>query len=127
AAVLPAADSPLVRSDATYLITGGVGGLGLEVAHWLVESGATHVLLLSRRSASAVARQRIADLEQRGARVLVANADVSRADELAGAVRQTDATWPPVRGVIHAAGVVDDGVLAQQSWERFEGVMAAKV
>jgi NAD(P)-dependent dehydrogenase (short-subunit alcohol dehydrogenase family) len=116
-----------LRGDATYLITGGLGGLGLEVARWMVERGARHLLLVGRRGAAGRGAEAVAALEQAGAKVTVAQADVSQADQLAAALWGMGSSRPRLRGVVHAAGVLDDGVLLQQSWEKFARVMAPKV
>jgi NAD(P)-dependent dehydrogenase (short-subunit alcohol dehydrogenase family)/acyl carrier protein len=115
------------RPDATYLITGGMGGLGLEVARWLVEQGARHLVLVGRRAPSDSTSERVRALEQAGARVTLASADVSREAEVARLLQQLDAESPPLRGIVHAAGVLSDGALLQQDLERFERVMAPKV
>jgi acyl transferase domain-containing protein/acyl carrier protein len=116
-----------LRSDATYLITGGLGGLGLEVARWMVEQGARHLVLVGRRAASASASEQVRALEQAGARVTVASVDVSKEAEVARLLQQVDAASPPLRGLVHAAGVLADAALLQQDPERFERVMAPKV
>ncbi len=120
-------DALEIQKDATYLITGGPGGLGLKVARWLVERGATRLILVSRSMPSPAARQTLEELEQKGARVQVCRADVSRKEEIAAVLQQLDESWLPVRGIIHAAGILDDGVLMHQSWDRFTRVMAPKI
>ncbi|MEP1079780.1 thioester reductase domain-containing protein [Leptolyngbya sp. PL-A3] len=116
-----------VRSDATYLVTGGLGALGLQVARWLVEQGARHLVLTGRQVASPHAQGTLEQLAQAGANVVVVQADVSSEADVARVMATITATLPPLRGVIHAAGVLDDGILLQQTWERFTRVMAAKV
>lgn len=114
--------------DGTYLITGGLGGLGLAMARWMVERGGAKNLVLSSRSGSSdAARSAIDDIERMGARVLVVQADVSREDQVASMLQTVRSTMPPLRGIIHAAGVLDDGILLQQNWERFNRVMAPKL
>jgi NAD(P)-dependent dehydrogenase (short-subunit alcohol dehydrogenase family)/acyl carrier protein len=115
------------RADATYLITGGLGGLGLEVARWMVEQGARHLVLAGRRAPSSSASEVVRALEKAGAHVSIASVDVSREAEVARLLQRLDPTWPPLRGIVHAAGVLDDGALLQQDLERFERVMAPKV
>ena len=115
------------RRDGTYLVTGGLSGLGLLVAQWLAERGAGQLLLLGRREPDAIARQAIARLERAGTQVRVAQADVAREDQVAAVLADARRQLPPLRGVIHAAGTLDDGVLLQQDWSRFAKVMAAKV
>jgi acyl transferase domain-containing protein/NADPH:quinone reductase-like Zn-dependent oxidoreductase/short-subunit dehydrogenase len=117
----------LLRADATYLITGGLGALGLGAARWLVRGGARHVVLLGRHAPSNAASQVIAELTDCGAQISIEMCDVSDEPALAALMRKLASAMPPLRGIVHAAGVLDDGVLEQQTWERFESVMAAKV
>jgi myxalamid-type polyketide synthase MxaB len=116
-----------VRSDGTYLITGGLGGLGLQVTRWLVDEGACHLVLMGRSAPSDGTREMLTELEQAGAQVVVAQADVSQEEQVARVLADIDRSMPPLRGIIHAAGIVDDGVLLQQTWARFTRVMAPKV
>jgi SAM-dependent methyltransferase/acyl carrier protein len=126
-----AAPPPLVRptfsTDATYLITGGLAGLGLVVARWLVERGARHLVLMGRRAPAAAATATMRELEAQGATVVVAQGDVAQEARVQEILAGIAAAGPPLRGIIHAAGVLDDGVLLQQTWERFATVLAPKV
>ncbi|MEP0930312.1 MULTISPECIES: type I polyketide synthase [Cyanophyceae] len=124
---LPTDRTVSVRANATYLITGGLGALGLQVALWLVEQGARHLVLTGRRAASESARVTLGQLERAGVRVLEIQADVASEADVERVMATIQADLPPLRGVIHAAGVLDDGILLQQTWERFTRVMAAKV
>jgi len=116
-----------LHDESTYLITGGLGGLGLLVAEFLVKHGAKHLVLIGRRAASATVKIRIEKLEQAGAQIFVAKADVSEKKQLAQVLANLDQSLPPLRGIIHAAGVLEDGVLTSQNWERFARVLAPKV
>nr|WP_165360933.1 SDR family NAD(P)-dependent oxidoreductase [Candidatus Chloroploca sp. Khr17] len=111
---------------ATYLITGGLGGLGLATAAWLAERGARHLVLVGRSRPSVEAQAQVAALEARGLTVTVAQCDVTRRADLGQCIGQIDDRYP-LRGVIHAVGVLDDGALLHQSWERFAAVLAPKV
>ena len=125
---LDAAAAPRrIRADATYLITGGLGALGLKVASGLARLGATHLVLVGRSAPSEEALELIRLIEQHGAVVRVARVDVSREREVARLLEDVGCTMPPLAGVIHAAGVLDDGVLGEQTWARFEKVLAPKV
>lgn len=115
------------RGNSTYLITGGLGGLGLLVAHWMVENGARHLVLVGRSGASSAASSQLRELEQAGAKVVVLKADVSEAEQVARVLAEIEQSLPPLRGIIQCVGILDDGVLQQQSWERFARVMAPKV
>jgi len=116
-----------VREDGTYLITGGLGGIGLVVARWLVDQGARHLVLMGRREPGPEAQAVIADLERAGARVEVFQGDVGEADDVARLMARIRETMPPLRGVMHAAGVIDDGMLVHQTWPRFEKVARPKI
>ena len=113
--------------NSTYLITGGLGGLGLEVAGAIAERGGKHLVLVGRSEAKPEVKDRIKELETAGVKVMIASADVSDANQLGLVLNQIEQTLPPLRGIIHAAGVVDFCGLWQQDWRRFEQVLAAKV
>jgi acyl carrier protein len=119
-------DVGAIRSDASYVITGGVGGLGLSFAKWLVERGARHLLLLSRKGAGEKAREAIRKLEEAGARVVVASGDVASRADLQHLLTLSGSDHP-VKGIIHAAGVIDDATLQNQDRRRFAGVLVPKV
>ena len=115
------------RSDSTYLITGGLGFLGLLVTRWLVECGAKHLVIVGRSAASPAANSQLRELEQMGTQVVVRLADVSQTEQIAAVLEEIKQSLPPLRGIIHAAGVLDDSTLLQLSWEQFSRVMASKV
>jgi phthiocerol/phenolphthiocerol synthesis type-I polyketide synthase C len=116
-----------IRSDATYLITGGLGGLGLEVARWMVARGARHLALVQRREPDADAREAVRELGERGADVRIERADVAHEADLAAALARIGAEMPPLRGVVHAAGVLDDATLLQMDQARLARVLAPKL
>lgn len=114
-----------IRSDATYLITGGLGDLGLLVAKFLADKGAKHLVLVGRNQPTTEVIERLktqfADIN-----LVFAQADVANTSQLAQVLTDIE-SLPPLGGVIHAAGILDDGILQQQTWERFEKVLAPKV
>jgi len=116
-----------LREDATYLISGGVGGLGLKLAQWLVDRGAHHLVLLGRSGASEQARAQLNALDRPGTQILVRKCDIGNRAEVQATLAQIAQEMPPLGGVFHLAGVLDDGILREQSRERFDRVMAAKV
>ncbi len=115
------------REDGGYLITGGLGGLGLKVAAWLVERGARHLVLLGRRAPSASAQAHIAAMEAAGAHIAIQAVDVASTTDMERLFSRFGSEYPRLRGIIHAAGLLDDGLLAEQRAERFQRVYAAKV
>ena len=116
-----------LRADATYLITGGLGGLGLKLAVWMVERGARHLVLVGRSGASASAREVVSGLEEAGAQVRVVAADVSEPEQVARTLAEIAATMPPLKGVVHAAGVLEDALLRHYDQGRFARVLAPKL
>ncbi len=121
------ADKVLIRSDATYLITGGFGALGLRAAKWLAEKGARHLVLVGRRVPSGATQKTIEQISESGVKIMTSVADVSQWDEMARLMRSIEPTFPAIKGIIHAAGVLADGMLGNLSRASFEAVMAPKV
>lgn len=115
------------RHDGMYLITGGLSGLGLLVAGWMVEKGVRHLTLVGRRVPDSAAVSQIREWEQAGAHIVIAQADVSNRDQIARVLADIDAVGIPLAGIVHSAGVLDDGVLLQLSWEQFARVLAPKM
>lgn len=111
----------------SYLVTGGLRGLGPRIAQWLVDQGARHLVLMGRQAPTAAAQGLIDALRSRGVQVLVATGDVARAGDVERMLQAQHQSMPALAGVVHSAGALDDGVLITQSWPRFASVMAAKV
>ncbi len=125
--VLPATDQPLFAANGTYLITGGLGGVALKVAEWMAANGAGCLVLLSRRDPTQESEEAIGGIERHGARVVALKADITRASDLAEVLARIKADMPPLKGIMHAAAVVDDGLMTDLSPERFLPVLAPKV
>ena len=120
-------DKPPVREDATYLITGGLGGVGLLTARWLAEHGARSLVLVGRNSPSLEAESRLAEIRSTGARVEVLAADVSRAADIERVLEFIRANLPPLRGILHTAMVLADTPLADLDEGGMARVMTPKV
>ena len=116
-----------LRRDRTYLVTGGLGGIGCALAGWLAERGAGAIVLNGRRAPDAAAEETIGALRERGVTIRVELADVTDADAVDGMLERIKGPLPPLGGVIHSVGVLSDRSLANQSWERFEQVLWPKV
>lgn len=115
------------RPDATYLLTGGLGGIGLLTAGWMIERGAQNLVLLGRTEPSPHASATIRAMQETGARIVVVQGDVSQRESLADVLKQIELSMPPLRGILHMAAALDGGVLLHQSWDRFRTVLAPKV
>ncbi len=117
--------APPFSADGTYLITGGLGGLGIETARWLARSGVRHLALSGRSRPGEAAARCIRELEGSGVSVRVFAADVADPDAMAAVIAEIQRSMP-LRGIVHAAGTVRDGVLLNQSWNEGREVLRAK-
>jgi acyl transferase domain-containing protein/acyl carrier protein/GNAT superfamily N-acetyltransferase len=124
----PPRDSELkITPNGVYLITGGLGGLGLTFAAWLAEHGARQLVLIGRNAPSEKARRTIEEMQKAGARVTVMAADIAKPEDVRRVFAAIDATGSPLRGILHAAGTLADAPLHKQDWAQFSRVTAAKV
>lgn len=137
----PSAMLPL-RFGGTYLITGGLGGIGLTIAEYLAREWRARLVLLSRTavppeeawprvpaapSALRDALGRLQELRAAGAAVLVETADLADEAQLAGALARAKARFGALHGVVHAAGVPDGGLIARQQRAAIDAVLAPKI
>jgi acyl transferase domain-containing protein/acyl carrier protein len=123
----PNSSSASLRADGTYLITGGLGGLGLETAKWMALRGAKHLVLMGRSEPSPSARLIVEQLQKDGMEVLVSQADVSNQADMEKVFGMIKRSMPELRGIVHAAGVLDDGSMLNLNEERMKKVLAPKV
>ncbi|MDR3662956.1 MAG: SDR family NAD(P)-dependent oxidoreductase [Mycobacterium sp.] len=115
------------HGDRSYLITGGLGALGLHTAAYLAQLGAGDIVLTSRREPDAEAQRAIDGIMERfHCRIHVFSADVGAESELAALLDRIRAELPPLAGVAHLAGVLDDALLPQQDLERFRKTLGPK-
>jgi acyl transferase domain-containing protein/acyl carrier protein/protein-L-isoaspartate O-methyltransferase len=122
----PAKGKAAFRADATYLITGGLGGFGMAVAQWLVDHGARHLVLMGRSAPAEQAAAAIEAMREAGAEVVIARADVTSERDVEAVLADIVRSMPPLRGVIHGAMVLDDALLHQLNEERMRKAMAPK-
>lgn len=99
---------PQIEADATYLVSGGMGALGLRLAAWLIDRGARHLVLVSRRGETPAVKHEMRRLRAAGARVRTPRADVADYEQMATVIRTIQQDGPALRGVFHLAGVLDD-------------------
>ncbi|WP_055404743.1 MULTISPECIES: sulfolipid-1 biosynthesis phthioceranic/hydroxyphthioceranic acid synthase [unclassified Mycobacterium] len=126
-AVLPPEQAPVFRADGAYIVTGGLGGLGLFLASEMAKAGCGRIVLTARSTPTAKARQAIERLRAAGTDVVVESGNIAEADTAARVVAAATATGLPLRGVLHAAAVVEDAVLANITDELIDKDWAPKV
>ena len=136
---------PRLRTHATYVITGGLGGLGLTIARHLAETHAARIALVTRtglpprdqwsdllanRSGDSIVEDKIRKLlalEAVGAKVELIVADVGDPRAMRAAVRRIVSSLGPITGVFHAAGVLDDGLIETKTRASMEAVLRPKL
>jgi len=116
-----------IRGAGVYIISGGWGGLGLAVARHLVRAGAQHLILVGRRNPDAAAKSAILEIENLGAQIETVLADVSQVENMTKITAAVDRVGQPLRGVVHAAGIVQDATLANMDEEDMLGVFESKL
>lgn len=115
------------RADRSYLITGGLGAIGLHTASYLAQLGAGDLVLTSRRAPDADAHRLIDEIAERyRCRVHVFAADVGDESEVATLLERIRAELPPLAGLVHLAGMLDDALISHQNLERFRTTLAPK-
>ncbi|TWU50972.1 Phenolphthiocerol synthesis polyketide synthase type I Pks15/1 [Rubripirellula tenax] len=124
-------DTSMIRSDGTYVVTGGLGALGTATAKWLVSQGAGGIVLVSRRPVDDEAMQTAAEIGSKQCRCEVISANVSDVESLRSAWSGLSKSglskdMPPIRGVFHAAGVLRDGLMRDLSVDDFNFPLPAK-
>ena len=115
----------IVRPDGAYIVTGGLGGIGLKMATWLVDAGAGRVVLNGRSAPSEAAEAVLADLGAR-AEVVVELGDIADAGVAQRLVSAAEQTGRSLRGVIHSAAVLDDQLAAGLTKDSLEAIWAPK-
>ncbi|MGA1870053.1 MAG: type I polyketide synthase [bacterium] len=117
-----------IKTDSTYLITGGTRGLGLEIAKWLSSQGADHLVLLSRTGAKTPEiKNALTYMEKQGTNIVATAVDISDDESVHNVIKQIKDTMPPLRGIFHCAMVLDDGFIIDMERERFSRVIMPKV
>lgn len=115
-----------VLQDATYVITGGTGAIGLIYADCLIRKGARHLVLTGRRGPNEDAQRAIGEFKEKGADIVVSQADICDEGDVEALFSKIRSEMPPVKGIIHAAGVIEDKMIPDQTWESFWKVLSVK-
>jgi acyl transferase domain-containing protein/acyl carrier protein len=120
------ARSLAISSAASYLVAGGLGGIGLEIVQWLLQQGARHVVVLGRRPAGARERELEVLRQRYSANIISIAVDIVNRAELARCLAELAPLIPPFGGVIQAAGLLDDRLICNTTAESFVGPVAVK-
>ena len=125
--VIQGVDEVIVNESSSYLVTGGLGGLGLEIMHWLSRSGARSIVLTGRSNPSSNALKEIEKVRSSGTDVIVMQADVTDSIQVTNIIHEISDRLLPLAGVIHSAGVLEDGTVDQQTTDKFNKVLSPKI
>jgi phthiocerol/phenolphthiocerol synthesis type-I polyketide synthase C len=116
------------EAGSTWLVTGGLSGFGLKTAEWLADKGVRHLVLISRSGpASSEAGQALDRLKNKGVHVLALSCDVTDKSALENLMETIDTDMPPLRGIVHAAAVIEDGLVTGLDQEQIYRVLAPKI
>ena len=115
------------QANAIYLITGGLGALGMVTAQWLIDNGAKQLCLVGRRQPSADVQQRLDHWIAQGVQVQVQQVDISQGAEVDALFASLASNDAPIKGIFHCAGAVADTLLLRQNWDNFASILAAKM
>lgn len=118
--------SLVLDRNAVYVVTGGFGGLGLKVAEWMANGGARHIALVGRELPAENVKDKLISLTNKGVELKIEKCDISDYDSLKRLFHKLRLVGP-IKGIIHAAGAIDDGVILQQDFSRFLKPAQAKV
>ena len=126
---MQAAQEARFVADATYVVTGGLGGLGRQLARMMITRwGAKNLVLVSRRKPEADVAAELKALEtNNGANIRVESADIADLEATKAFLKRVAGGMPPIKGIFHLAGIVDDGRMEDQTWERFLKTLVPKV
>jgi NADPH:quinone reductase-like Zn-dependent oxidoreductase/acyl carrier protein len=123
----PRAANLQVRGDGSYLVTGGLGGIGLATAEWLAKRGAGQLVLVGRRGPGEADRAALENIRALGAQVVALACDVADPEAVRALWRDALKSRLPLRGIVHSAGAVADALLGEQDAARFDQVAASKI
>ena len=117
-----------LTADASYLVTGGLSGFGLRTAEWLASKGARNLVLISRSGPSSEeARDAIGRLEKQGVNIHAVSCDITDKKTISALLAKIAKTLPPLRGIVHAATVINDGLIRNMDVEQIRSVLAPKI
>ena len=121
-------DLPIrINGQSTYIITGGTGSIGQIYAEYLIQKGAKHIVFLNRSEASGKLLENIKNWEEKGIKIEVEQVDVGNESDIVEVIQRLKQNDMKIKGVIHAAGIIEDKMIKDQTWGSFENVFNTKV
>ncbi|CAL8140616.1 unnamed protein product [Orchesella dallaii] len=121
--------TPMFNDRSTYLITGGLGGIGFVVCKWMVEKGAKHIVLAGRSPPNTSTQAQINEMNSKGANIIAVQLDVGSFQECETLIKKKigEIGLPALRGVMHAAGTLSDGLVVNQTWATLSSPFNTKI
>jgi len=116
-----------IKSGSTYLITGGLGDLAIELTKWLIKEGAEKIVLAGRRPKSPEIQSKIDAQSHNGVKIRYHQTDISNLDSCRGLFAELNQEGSSIDGVFHLAGITDDGIATELHWDRFIQVLSPKI
>jgi NADPH:quinone reductase-like Zn-dependent oxidoreductase/thioester reductase-like protein/ubiquinone/menaquinone biosynthesis C-methylase UbiE len=118
----------LFNDKSTYLITGGLGGIGMEIAKWMISKGAKYIILAGRNPPKPKTTAEITEMNSKGGNVVCMQCDVGIMENCKFLLESIKSQGlPQLRGIMHAAGVLSDASYENQTWEKYETAFHPKV
>ena len=117
----------ILKIGGVYLITGGLGGIGYMIARYLAVQYKAKLILTGRSELVLIKQNFIEELEKFGAEVQYLQGDVSDQSAVARWIERANSRFGSIQGIIHSAGILDDGLLMQKDWQRMKSVLAPKI
>ncbi|STX52382.1 polyketide synthase [Legionella busanensis] len=118
--------SALFKPDYTYLITGGLGGLGFELCKWIISNGGKYIAIMGRRTLNAHLGRQLQELKD-NAVVNYYQTDVANLENLTQKMSELIQEMPSIKGIFHTAGVLQDCLITNHTWQRFKEVTDPKI
>lgn len=115
----------IVHAGKAYLVTGGMGSIGKQVVAWLIQKGATHIVITGRSTLSEIQHQALQQWQSKGCTITYLSCDISDQEQFARLL--SAASVPPIAGVVHTAGTLSDKLLISHTPESFRPVFPGKV
>ena len=116
-----------LKSSGCYLITGGIGGIGLFIAKWMISNGAKCLILVGRSKPDAKIQKHLDELGDDSVKINFIQTDISDKKQVDNLLLKIEKSKLPLNGIVHAAGVIDDGIIMHQNEQRFLKLMQAKI